>query len=159
MEKANEKENIIKQNGGTEAQKQEAIKELEEKTRNLEKMKRSFLAISQTIVLETAIAINKEQGEGKTEKADRTRLNLQRIKISLGPTVKEEQNKEEGKEEVSIKLISTRLEERAIKKLGEALRAMKKEPIFEVIKGDEEVWKVPYSKYHICAKMGKPRQK
>ena len=56
-----------------------------------------------------------------------------------------------------IEPISARLEKRAVKKLGEALRALKTEPVNEVIRGEEQLWKLPCKEYHIQCRQGAPR--
>ena len=56
-----------------------------------------------------------------------------------------------------IKIISERITERAIKKLGSALRENKEEPINEVIRGEELIWKIPCKEYHIKCRLGAPK--
>ena len=56
-----------------------------------------------------------------------------------------------------IEPISARLEQRAIKALGEYLRAFKTEPVNEVIRGEEDLWKLPCREYHIKCREGPPR--
>ena len=56
-----------------------------------------------------------------------------------------------------IKLISERLVERAMKQLGKALRKPSTEPVNEVIRGTEDLWKLPCQVYHISCRGGRPR--
>ena len=52
---------------------------------------------------------------------------------------------------------SERIKERAIKKLGSALRELKTEPVNEVIRGEELLWKVPCAEYHYKCRLGRPK--
>ena len=65
-------------------------------------------------------------------------------------------NKKKAKEKV-VKTISERITERARKRLGVALRESKDEPINEVIKGEELVWKIPCKEYHSKCREGAPK--
>ena len=56
-----------------------------------------------------------------------------------------------------IEPISTRIEKRAVNTLGEFLRTLKIEPVNEVIRGNEDLWKLPCKEYHIKCREGKPR--
>ena len=55
-----------------------------------------------------------------------------------------------------IELISVRMEKRAMKTLGQYLRASKQEPVNEAMRGDEEIWKLPCKEYHINCREGHP---
>ena len=65
-------------------------------------------------------------------------------------------SKKKAKEKV-VKTISERIAERAAKRLGVALRESKDEPINEVIKGEELVWKIPCKEYHSKCREGAPK--
>ena len=89
------------------------------------------------------------------------RNTVRRRKVEIGIskegriiTMKKETPAEQQKE---IQKISERLVERAMKKLGVALRTISSEPVSEVIRGEEEYWKLPCPVYHIPCRQGKPR--
>ena len=65
-------------------------------------------------------------------------------------------NRKKAKEKV-VRTLSERITERAIKKPGSALRELKSEPVNEVIRGEELVWKLPGTEYHRKCRGGHPR--
>ena len=158
-------------------------KEEEQKARQeLEEVRTSFLTIEQKTELIIAKIILKQtqeaeiEKESENEKAEENRkrkkldtaraeTNLKRIKISLGLEDLEKIAKEEGSTNTQrtegkkeIRLISERLIERAMTKLGKSLRADGKEPVNEVIRGCETaLWKLPCQTYHISCRGGRPR--
>ena len=88
-----------------------------------------------------------------TESADRAKARRAEYEAMMA----EQKNKEhQGKQKKTVKKpvrpiepISVRIEKIAIKTLGEDLRAFKTEPVTEVARGDEEIWKLPCKEYHI----------
>ena len=89
------------------------------------------------------------------------RNTLRRLKVEMGfiqeGNVITIRNRAQESKTTEVKKISERLVERAMAKLGNALRQISSEPVNEVIKGDEEYWKLPCQVYHIACRQGKPR--
>ena len=56
-----------------------------------------------------------------------------------------------------METVGERLKKRAIARLGNALRLNKAEPVNEVIRGEEELWKLPCKQYHSRCRDGRPR--
>ena len=157
----------------TEAQKEEA-KEAEQEIKKAEQTndERKIMQAEQKFEYLLTSYLNQEQKEKLRKATDlfnhtdgvsqlEARNNLRKMRVELGLikegkiiTMRRETRASKTKE---IKKISDRLVERAMKKLGEALRKMSDEPVNEVIRGEEEYWKLPCQVYHIPCRQGKPR--
>ena len=138
----------------TEAQKEEA-KEAEEEMKEAEQThdEQKIMQAEQKLEKLLISYLNQEQKEKLKEATDlfnhtygvaqlEARNKLRKIRVELGlikegkiVTMRRETRANKTKE---IKKISDRLVERAMKKLGEALRKMSDEPVNEVIRGEEE---------------------
>ena len=106
-------ESVIKKKERIE--EQEAIIEKQKAKEELDKLRKE-------LGLEPRESQKRKRSEEEEVRNARAQLNLKRIRISMGLENPEDKEAEEGS---NIKLISTRIEERAIKRLGEALRAFK----------------------------------
>ena len=114
-------------------QQKEQLKELEENFLREERGSEESKHISHELR-----TLKIELGLITPEEIQEKRIAATKIKLNLAKDDKK----------ILIQTVSERLKKRAIARLGNALRLCRTEPVNEVIKGEDALWKLPCKEYH-----------